>query len=209
VKYVIALDSDTQLPRDSARKLAATMAHPLNRPRFDVKLGRVSEGYAILQPHVAVTMASARSSRFASLYAGEPGIDPYTRAVSDVYQDVFEEGSFVGKSIYDVDAFQKATAGRLPENRVLSHDLLEGAYARSGLVSDVLLFEDFPTAYAADVSRRSRWMRGDWQVPRGSAGASRAARDAAQPLSAVAVEDPRQLARSLVPIARSRALVGG
>jgi len=164
VKYVIALDSDTELPRDSARELAATMAHPLNRPRFDLEHGRVCEGYAILQPHVAITMASARNSRFARLQAGEPGIDPYTRAISDVYQDVFEEGSFVGKGIYDVDAFRKATAGRLPENRVLSHDLLEGAVARAGLVSDILLFEDYPSSYAADVNRRSRWMRGDWQI---------------------------------------------
>ena len=101
---------------------------------------------------------------FARLFAGEPGIDPYTRAVSDVYQDVFEEGSFIGKGIYDVDVFQRSLGGRLPENRVLSHDLLEGGYARSGLVSDVLLFEDYPSSYPADVSRRSRWIRGDWQI---------------------------------------------
>jgi cellobiose phosphorylase len=164
VKYVIALDSDTQLPRDAARQLAGTMAHPLNRPIFDEKLGRVTGGYAILQPRVATTMASACRSRFALLFAGEPGIDPYTRAVSDVYQDLFDEGSFVGKGIYDVDAFQKALGGRLPENRILSHDLLEGAYARSGLASDIILFDDFPSSYTADISRRYRWMRGDWQI---------------------------------------------
>jgi cyclic beta-1,2-glucan synthetase len=164
VKYVIVLDSDTQLPRDAARELAATLAHPLNRPRLDPRLGRVVEGYAILQPRVAITMDSARRSGFAGLFAGEPGIDPYTRAVSDVYQDLFEEGSFVGKGIYDVDAFQAAIGGKLPENRVLSHDLLEGAYARAGLVSDVLLFEDYPSAYSVEVSRRHRWTRGDWQI---------------------------------------------
>ena len=212
VKYVIALDSDTQLPRDSARELAGTLAHPLNRPGFDARLGRVSEGYTILQPRVAITMASARSTRFASLFAGEPGIDPYTRAVSDVYQDVFDEGSFVGKGIYDVDAFIQATAGRLPENRVLSHDLLEGAYARAGLVSDVLLFEDFPSAYAADVSRRYRWTRGDWQIASWLLGrvpgeAGRRTRNPLSWLSQWKILD--NLRRSLVPIALVALLVGG
>src|SRR6185295_7222622 len=164
VKYVIALDGDTDLPRDAARELAATLAHPLNRPVYDAKLGRVSAGYGILQPRVAITMASSGASRFARLFAGEPGVDLYTRAVSDIYQDVFGEGSFVGKGIYDLDAFRQALAGRLPDNRILSHDLLEGAYARSGLVSDILLFEDYPSTYAADVIRRHRWTRGDWQI---------------------------------------------
>ncbi|MGD0140140.1 MAG: glucoamylase family protein [Tepidisphaeraceae bacterium] len=164
MRYVIVLDSDTQLPRDSARQLVGTMAHPLNHPHFDQKLGRVTRGYGILQPRVAISMPSAGRSRFARLFAGEPGIDPYTHAVSDVYQDVFEEGSFIGKGIYDVDVFQEAIGGRLPENRVLSHDLLEGAHVRSGLVSDVLLFEEYPSSYPAAVSRRYRWMRGDWQI---------------------------------------------
>ena len=146
VRYVITLDSDTQLPRDSARQLVGTIAHPLNRPHFDERLGRVTDGYSILQPRVGVSIPSASRSRFARLFAGDAGIDPYTRAVSDVYQDLFGEGSFIGKGIYDVDAFQQAIGGRLPENRILSHDLIEGAYARSGLVSDVMLFEDFPTA---------------------------------------------------------------
>ncbi|MCX5658526.1 MAG: cyclic beta 1-2 glucan synthetase [Planctomycetota bacterium] len=164
VKYVITLDSDTQLPRESARELVATLAHPLNRPRYDEKSGRVVDGYTILQPRVGVSMPSANRSRYARLFAGEPGIDPYTRAVSDVYQDVFGEGSFIGKGIYDVDAFATAVGGRLPENRILSHDLLEGALARSGLVSDVVLFEDYPASFIADVSRRHRWIRGDWQI---------------------------------------------
>jgi len=164
VRYVITLDSDTQLPRDSAWQLVGTIAHPLNRPHYDPKLGRVTEGYGILQPRVGISMPSANRTRFARLFAGEPGIDPYTRMVSDVYQDVFEEGSFIGKGIYDVDIFQQAIGGRLPENRVLSHDLLEGGHARSGLVSDVLLFEEYPSSYPEDVSRRYRWIRGDWQI---------------------------------------------
>ena len=164
VRYVIALDADTQLPRDAARTLAATSAHPLNRPVYDPRLGRVTAGYSILQPRVSVTMESAGQSRFAALFGGEPGIDPYSRAVSDVYQDLFGEGSFVGKGIYDVDAIRTALGGRLPANRVLSHDLLEGAYGRAGLVSDVTLFEHYPYAHSADVSRRHRWMRGDWQL---------------------------------------------
>jgi cyclic beta-1,2-glucan synthetase len=163
-KYVIALDADTDLPRDAARELAGTLAHPLNRPVYDEKLGRVSAGYGVLQPRVAISMASSGASRFARLFAGEPGVDLYTRAVSDIYQDVFGEGSFVGKGIYDVDMFRQALGGRLPSNRILSHDLLEGAYARSGLVSDILLFEDYPSTYAADVIRRYRWTRGDWQI---------------------------------------------
>ena len=164
IKYVIALDADTGLPRDAARLLASTIAHPLNRPCFDEARGRVTQGYGILQPRVGVTMDSIARSRFARLFGGRAGIDPYTRAVSDVYQDVFDEGSFVGKGIYDVDAVQRALRGRLPDNRVLSHDLLESAYARSGLVSDILLVEDFPSSHAADVARRHRWIRGDWQI---------------------------------------------
>jgi cyclic beta-1,2-glucan synthetase len=164
IRSVIALDSDTELPRDAGRLLVATLAHPLNRPHFDARRGRVTEGHAILQPRVAVSLASTASSRFARLFGGEPGIDPYTRAVSDVYQDLFGEGSFVGKGIYDVDVVQQAIGGRLPDNRVLSHDLLEGSYARAGFVSDVLLIEDFPSTFAADASRRARWVRGDWQI---------------------------------------------
>jgi cellobiose phosphorylase len=164
IKYVITLDTDTQLPRDAARQLAATMAHPLNRPIYDTKKGLIVEGYTILQPRVAVSLPSAGRSRFVKLFSGDPGIDPYTRAVSDVYQDVFHEGSFIGKGIYDVDAFERAVGGKFPENRILSHDLLEGSYARAALVSDVQLFEDFPSRYSADTRRRHRWMRGDWQI---------------------------------------------
>ena len=164
VKYVITLDTDTQLPRDAARQFVAAMAHPLNRPGYDEGKQRVGAGYGILQPRVAISLPGTNRSHYARLYGGEPGIDPYTRAVSDVYQDVFGEGSFIGKGIYDVDAFEHALGGRFPENRILSHDLLEGCYARSGLLSDVHLYEDYPARYSADVSRRYRWIRGDWQL---------------------------------------------
>ncbi len=173
VKYVITLDTDTQLPRDSARQMIGVMAHPLNRPQFDrqqpdrpqaVPQRIVTTGYGILQPRVAVSLPGTRRSPYARLYSGEPGLDPYTRTVSDVYQDVAGEGSFIGKGIYDVDAFEAALAARLPDNRILSHDLLEGCYARSGLLSDVELYEQFPVRYSADVARRHRWIRGDWQL---------------------------------------------
>jgi cyclic beta-1,2-glucan synthetase len=166
VKYVITLDTDTQLPRDSAWQFVGTMAHPLNRARFDEDKQRVTDGYGILQPRVAVTLPGTNRSRYARLWGSEPGIDPYTRAVSDVYQDLFGEGSYIGKGIYDVDAFERSLHGRFPENRILSHDLLEGCYARAGLLSDVQLYEEYPYRYSADVSRRRRWIRGDWQIAR-------------------------------------------
>jgi len=164
VKFVITLDTDTQLPRDAARALVAAMAHPLNRPCHDPITRRVVAGYGILQPAVAVSLPGASRSRYARLNGGEPGIDPYTRAVSDVYQDLFGEGSFVGKGIYDVHAFEHCLGGRLPPDRILSHDLLEGCFVRSGLLSDVSLYEDYPARYGTDVSRRHRWIRGDWQL---------------------------------------------
>ena len=164
IKYIITLDTDTQLPRDSARALIGNMAHPLNRPVFDANKGRIVSGYVILQPRVSITLTSATLSWFTKLYAGETGIDPYTREVSDVYQDVFGEGSFIGKGIYDVDAFRLAVDGRFPNNLILSHDLLESGYARSSLVTDVDLIEEQPASYAIDVSRRHRWIRGDWQL---------------------------------------------
>ena len=164
--YVITLDTDTQLPRDSARQFASAMAHPLNRAHYDEDRQRVVAGYGILQPRVASSLPGTNRSRYARMCGSEPGIDPYTRAVSDVYQDLFGEGSFIGKGIYDVDAFEQALNGRFPENRILSHDLLEGCYARAGLLSDVLLYEEYPSCYSADVGRRHRWIRGDWQIAR-------------------------------------------
>jgi hypothetical protein len=168
-KYVITLDTDTQLPRDSARQFIGVMAHPLNHAHFGAAVrhgdgARVTAGYGILQPRVDVSLAGANRSRYSRLHAGDPGIDPYTRAVSDVYQDVFGEGSFIGKGIYDVDAFEHALGGRFPDNRILSHDLIEGCYARAGFLSDVQLYEEYPSTYAADMSRRHRWIRGDWQL---------------------------------------------
>ncbi len=172
VRYVITLDTDTQLPRDSAWPFVATMAHPLNRPLIGgaphapqaPHSRRVVAGYGILQPRMGVSLPGAYRSRYARLVGGEPGIDPYTRAVSDVYQDLFDEGSFIGKGIYDVDAFEAVLGGQLSENRILSHDLLEGCYARSGLISDVQLVEEPLSRYDADVKRRHRWIRGDWQI---------------------------------------------
>src|SRR5205085_7411029 len=168
VRYVITLDADTQLPRDAAWKFVATMAHPLNRPRIAgaAEARRVVEGYGILQPRVGVSLVAANRSRYGRLFGGDSGVDPYTRAVSDVYQDLFGEGSFIGKGIYDVDAFEHVLGGRLPDNTVLSHDLLEGCYARSGLVSDAELVEESPSRYDSEAKRRHRWIRGDWQIAR-------------------------------------------
>ncbi|MFA5353966.1 MAG: hypothetical protein WC291_07040, partial [Thermodesulfovibrionales bacterium] len=166
IKYVITLDTDTQLPRDSARQFVGAMAHPLNRAQYDEGRQRVVAGYGILQPRVAVSLPGTNRSLYARIYGNDPGIDPYTRAVSDVYQDIFGEGSFIGKGIYEVDAFERALGGRFPENRILSHDLIEGCYTRSGLLSDVMLYEEYPSSYSADVSRRHRWIRGDWQLVR-------------------------------------------
>jgi cellobiose phosphorylase len=164
VRYVITLDTDTQLPRDAARQFVGAMAHPLNRPVYDPVKQRVTRGYGILQPRVGVSLPSTARSPYARLFGSDAGIDPYTRAVSDVYQDLFQEGSFIGKGIYDVDAFEQAIAGRFPDNRILSHDLVEGCYARAGLLSDVRLYEEYPAHYSADVTRRHRWIRGDWQL---------------------------------------------
>ena len=169
VRYVITLDTDTQLPRDAARQFVGAMAHPLNAARFDeggkdTSREVVTSGHGILQPRVSVSLPGTNRSRYARLCGGEPGIDQYTRTVSDVYQDVFDEGSFIGKGIYDVDAVERTLKGRFPINRILSHDLLEGCYARAGLMSDAELYEEFPARYSADVARRRRWIRGDWQL---------------------------------------------
>jgi cellobiose phosphorylase len=164
MKYVITLDTDTLLPRDVAHQLVGTMAHVLNRARIDQTQHRVVEGYGILQPGVATYLEQRGQSAFARLNAGDAGIDPYTRAISDVYQDLFAEGSFIGKGIYDIDAFIATTENRFPDNQILSHDLLEGCYVRSGLVSDIRVFERYPARYLSDMSRRHRWIRGDWQI---------------------------------------------
>ncbi len=202
VRYVITLDTDTQLPRDSARLSAAAMAHPLNRARFDRDRECVCEGYGILQPRVGVSLPAASRSRYASLFGNNPGIDPYTRTVSDVYQDLFQEGSFIGKGIYDVEAFEQALESRLPDNRILSHDLLEGCHARAGLLTDVILYEEYPSRYTTDVRRRHRWIRGDWQLlgwllPRVPTASGRRRRNPLSGLSRWKLLD--NLRRSLVP----------
>ncbi|MGH7632120.1 MAG: glucoamylase family protein, partial [Gemmatimonadaceae bacterium] len=164
VRYVITLDADTVLPRGAAQALVGTIAHPLVSAEYDESRGHVTHGYGILQPRVSVTLESANRSRFARIYAGHPGIDPYTTAVSDVYQDLYAEGTFTGKGIYDVDIFEQTTRGRFPENALLSHDLIEGIFARAALVTDIEVFDDFPTRYLTAIHRQQRWIRGDWQL---------------------------------------------
>ncbi|MGB7211142.1 MAG: glucoamylase family protein [Gemmatimonadales bacterium] len=164
VRYVVTLDADTRLPRGVIGRLAGTMAHPLNRPRLDPATRRVVEGYAILQPRVTAPLVGRAGSVFQRLASGASGIDPYAAAVSDVYQDLFGEGSYTGKGIYDVDAFEASLAGRVPDNCLLSHDLFEGVFARAGLVTDVELFEAAPANYLTAASRQHRWARGDWQL---------------------------------------------
>ncbi len=212
IRYVITLDSDTQLPRDAARKFVGSMSHPLNRPRLDAGERRIERGYGILQPSIGSSMSRGAESRYTAMFGSEPGIDPYTRTISDVYQDLFAEGSFIGKGIYDVDAFEQVLADRFPVNRILSHDLLEGCYARSGLISDVPLFESHPTRYLAEAKRHARWIRGDWQllpwlmrsVPLSDGGYER------NPLSWLSRGKLLDnLRRSVVPIAAMLLLVAG
>jgi hypothetical protein len=164
VRYVLTLDSDTQLPRDSAAKLIGAIAHPLNQAIVDPRLRIVTEGYGILQPRVGVTVQSASRSRLATIYSGQSGFDIYTRAISDAYQDLFGEGSFTGKGIYEVAVFHALLDHRFPRNALLSHDLIEGAYARAGLVADVEVIDDYPSHYSAYIRRKHRWVRGDWQI---------------------------------------------
>ena len=164
VKFIITLDADTILPRESARRLVGTIAHPLNAPVFDPIKRRVVEGYGVLQPRVSYHLHAATRSRFAGLLAASAGIDPYSNAVSDTYMDLFGLGTFTGKGIYDLDAFEAAVGHTFPDNRILSHDLIEGNYARCGLVTDVELFDDFPPRYHAYAMREHRWARGDWQL---------------------------------------------
>jgi cyclic beta-1,2-glucan synthetase len=165
IRYVITLDADTRLPRDTARRLVGKMAHPLNRPRFDAGTGQILDGYAVLQPRVAPSLPIGREgSRFQRIFSSASGIDPYAAAASDVYQDLFREGSYAGKGIYDIDAFEAALAGRVPDGSLLSHDLFEGIFARAGLVSDIQVVEEFPSRYDVAASRQHRWARGDWQL---------------------------------------------
>src|SRR5882724_1450285 len=164
VRFVITLDSDTELPRGSAHRMVGALAHPLNQAVIDPHTNIVVAGYGILQPRVGVSVQSTARSRLAAIYAGETGFDIYTRATSDAYQDLYREGSFTGKGIYEVDAVHRVLDRRFPRNALLSHDLLEGAYARAGLTSDIEIIEDYPSHYSAFNRRKHRWLRGDWQI---------------------------------------------
>lgn len=166
IRYVITLDSDTQLPRDAGQRLVGALAHPLNRAVIDPRTNTVIKGYGILQPRVGISVSSATRSRLASIYSGQTGFDLYTRAISDVYQDLFGEGSFTGKGIYEVDTYQQVLAQRFPANALLSHDLIEGSYARAALVSDIEVIDDYPSHFSAYSRRKHRWVRGDWQILR-------------------------------------------
>jgi cyclic beta-1,2-glucan synthetase len=165
VRYVVTLDADTRLPRGAVGRLVGTIAHPLNQPAFDSRTGRVTHGYGVLQPRITSTLpAEHEGSTFQRIFSGSAGIDPYSFAVSDVYQDLFREGSYTGKGIYDLDAFSAAMTDRVPENTLLSHDLFEGVFARAGLVTDVEFFDEYPSNYLVSTARQHRWARGDWQL---------------------------------------------
>jgi cyclic beta-1,2-glucan synthetase len=212
VRYVITLDLDTQLPADAARRLVGTIAHPLNRPVIDRVTNTVVEGYGILQPRVDISIRSASRSRFATLLSGDTGVDFYTRAVSDVYQDLFGEGIFTGKGIYDVEAFQRVLEHRFPCNAVLSHDLIEGVYARTGLVSDIDVVDDYPSHFSAYSRRKHRWVRGDWQIifglfPRVRDYFGKMVRNPVSHISRWKIMD--NLRRSLMDLAFFLVLVGG
>jgi cyclic beta-1,2-glucan synthetase len=165
IRYVVTLDADTRLPIGTVKRLVGKLAHPLNRPEFDLRAGVVVRGHGMLQPRVTPSLSmGTEGSLFQRAFSGPNGLDPYALAVSDVYQDLFEEGSFCGKGIYEVDSFEAALEGQIPENSVLSHDLLEGIFARAGLASDIEVVEEFPSRYAVAAARQHRWVRGDWQL---------------------------------------------
>lgn len=164
VRFVITLDSDTQLPHGTARRMIETLAHPLNQPRLDAAGAVMAGSYTIIQPRVSPSLSSTSASTFSRLFADAIGIDPYTQAVSDLYQDLSGEGSYHGKGIYDVRVFSRVLSERFPEACILSHDLIEGAHVRVGLASDIELFDEFPQGYQGYSSRSHRWIRGDWQI---------------------------------------------
>ncbi len=164
IQFVITLDADTKLPPGSAKKLINTIAHPLNRAWYDDEKKRITKGYSIVQPRISFSPESAKSTRFSRIFSGNVGLDPYSAAVSDIYQDLIGEASFTGKGIYDVRAFHCVLAGQFPENRILSHDLIESAFVRTGLATDIELFDDYPSTYSTFTKRNHRWTRGDWQI---------------------------------------------
>ena len=205
VRFVLTLDSDTKLPRDAARRLVGKLAHPLNQPRFDAKAGRVVEGFGVLQPRVTPSLPVGHyGSLFQRIYSSSRGIDPYVFTVSDVYQDLFGQGSFAGKGIYDIDAFEAALGNRIPDNTMLSHDLFEGVFARSALVTDIEVVEEFPERYGVAAARQHRWTRGDWQL---LAWIRRPQANQITPLGLWKMAD--NLRRSLVPLATLLAFFAG
>lgn len=164
IKYVITLDADTVLPLGMVKKMIGTMAHPLNKPVIDPEKGIVTQGYGLMQPRVSFDSDSSNRSVFSRIYTGQEGLDPYASAISDVYQDLFGEGIFTGKGIYDLKVFQKVLKGKFPENAILSHDLLEGSFVRAALVSDLELVDAYPSKFNSFMARLHRWIRGDWQL---------------------------------------------
>lgn len=166
IRYILTLDADTILPRDSARKLIGTIAHPMQAAKMDTENNRIISGYGIIQPRIGLTAASAFATPFSTIFTGTAGLDPYTCAISDIYQDLFKEGIYTGKGIYDLKVFHSLTKDVFPENAILSHDLIEGLYARTGLATDIELFDGYPTKYLSATKRAHRWIRGDWQIAR-------------------------------------------
>jgi cyclic beta-1,2-glucan synthetase len=164
IRFVVTVDADTRLPQGAVARLVGALAHPLNRPKFDETTGRVRSGYTVVQPRVEISPESGTRSLFARLYSGDTAIDIYSRAVSDVYQDLLGSGIYIGKGIYDVEAFHRSIEGRAPENMLASHDLFEGAHGRVALASDIVVYENFPSQYEVFTRRWHRWMRGDWQL---------------------------------------------
>ena len=209
VRYVITLDADTRLPRETAapadRQDGASAQPPALRRRAR---GRVVEGYAVLQPRVTPSLPIGREgSLFQRIFSSPSGIDPYAAAVSDVYQDLFGEGSYTGKGIYDVDAFEAALAGRVPENTLLSHDLFEGIFARAGLASDIEVVEEFPARYDVAAARQHRWARGDWQLLPWISAARRCRRRPEH--ERAAADRPLEDARQPAPVALGAGQPGG
>jgi len=212
IHFVLTLDSDTQLPRDTARRLVATLAHPLNRPRLSTDGRSVTRGYTIIQPRVSTSLPSATSSMFTRMFTDPTGMDPYTHAVSDVYQDLAASGSYHGKGIYDLRAFNSVLSGRFPEAHLLSHDLIEGAYTRVGLASDIELLDLFPENYLAYCSRQQRWIRGDWQIAEWLLPVVPTGKDGKEPNPLPALERWKifdNLRRTLTPAAVLAMLIGG
>ena len=163
IRYVITLDADTQLPKDKAQQLIETIAHPLNAPHVSPE-NTIIRGYSIIQPRVSTDFTQSKQNYFLRIFADVAGVDPYTQSISDVYQDLMREGTYHGKGIYDIQAFNRVVSGRIPEEHLLSHDLIEGAYVKTGFSSDITLFDNFPEDYLSYSNRQHRWMRGDWQI---------------------------------------------